>query len=160
MKHPEQKQSRMIQPSLSPPTMKVSFVEPSPPEELLCPLTNSIMMQPILHPRYGYSCEQSAMEEWLSGMDQSTCPLTGLPIALNDFVPHLALKAHIMDWHQACLIAKQEIAGNISGELVSRMPPKELDGTKKQGTDSRPKTRRLVDDNNSTSLASNNAVAA
>lgn len=54
--------------------------------EIICPLTNDIMMQPVVHERYGYSCEQSAMEQWVLKLGQSTCPLTGLPIQLDDFL--------------------------------------------------------------------------
>ena len=45
---------------------------------------------------------------WLES-GQSLCPLTGQPLERSDFVPHRALQDHIMNWHQAALVAAKEV---------------------------------------------------
>ncbi|CAB9523052.1 Putative E3 ubiquitin-protein ligase LIN [Seminavis robusta] len=78
-----------------------------PPVEMICPLTNELMMQPVVHRTYGYSCEESAIMGWLES-GQTLCPLTGQPLEISDFVPHRALQDHIVNWHQAALVAEKE----------------------------------------------------
>ena len=77
------------------------------PAEMICPLTNELMIQPVTHRHFGYSCEESAIQLWLS-TGETVCPFTGQPLDLNDFLPIRVLQDHIMDWQQACRLAAKE----------------------------------------------------
>jgi hypothetical protein len=92
-----------------------------PPSEMICPLTNELMMHPVLHRRYGYSCEASAIDSWLESR-HTFCPLTGQPLDREDLVPHRALQDHIMNWLQACLVAEREANQESDASLNTEEP--------------------------------------
>jgi hypothetical protein len=66
------------------------------PLDFVCPLIGEIMIDPIMCV-HGYSCERSAIFNYLES-GKTTCPLTGLPISIGDFVSNIALRMRIMKW--------------------------------------------------------------
>jgi hypothetical protein len=58
----------------------------------MCPLTNTIMVDPV-QASDGYTYERSAIETWLQQQQRqgllATSPMTRLPMASSELVPHL-----------------------------------------------------------------------
>lgn len=62
------------------------------PEEFLCPITTTLMTDPVLGSD-GHSYERSAITEWLT--HHQTSPITRAPMTIADLKPNYALKAMI-----------------------------------------------------------------
>lgn len=63
------------------------------PEEFICPITQEIMINPVLS-RYGQSYERKAIVEWLA-TGRRACPLTRQPLNLQNLVTNRSLQLRI-----------------------------------------------------------------
>ena len=68
------------------------------PEEFLCPITQEIMVDPVMS-RYGQSYERTAIIEWLAS-GTTTCPMTRQPLLLSNVVANHRLRAQIEGWRK------------------------------------------------------------
>lgn len=68
------------------------------PDEFICPITQEIMVDPIMS-RYGQSYERQAIVEWLAS-GTNACPLTRQPLNLQNLVTHHSLRMRIQEWHK------------------------------------------------------------
>eukprot|EP01065_Artemidia_motanka_P036439 TRINITY_DN4435_c3_g1_i1.p1 TRINITY_DN4435_c3_g1~~TRINITY_DN4435_c3_g1_i1.p1 ORF type:complete len:333 (+),score=87.05 TRINITY_DN4435_c3_g1_i1:54-1001(+) len=66
-----------------------------PPEQLLCPITKDVMVDPCTT-RYGHSFERSALLEWLES--EQKCPLTRQPLTEKDIVRNRVLQELSAKW--------------------------------------------------------------
>ena len=69
----------------------------APPTRFVCPLTLCVMEDPVMT-RSGLSFERSAILQWLS--QNSTCPVTRLPMLPSMLAPNVSLGSHIRHWRQ------------------------------------------------------------
>jgi hypothetical protein len=104
------------------------------PDEFCCPITNTIMNDPVVS-KFGHSYERSAIIEWL-GSHSHTCPMTRNKLNLSDLITNHKLRVDIRRWQ----IAHQEevtvFAADIDDMWVVGyfdMPDKGFDET--EGTD-------------------------
>ncbi|KAI9008506.1 hint-domain-containing protein [Hyaloraphidium curvatum] len=72
---------------------------PEPPLAYVCPLTQTVMNDPVIDPE-GNSYERSAIEEWLSRDETGvgTSPVTRRRLAISQLAPNRALKDAIEEW--------------------------------------------------------------
>lgn len=61
-----------------------------PPKELICPITHSLMADPVTTAD-GHAFERSAIERWLRSSNLS--PLTGLPLESKTLTPNHGLRS-------------------------------------------------------------------
>lgn len=66
------------------------------PEMFLCPITQSIMSDPVVAAD-GYTYEREAIELWLRE-GRGVSPLTNQPLTTEAVVPNLALRSSIREW--------------------------------------------------------------
>ena len=66
------------------------------PLEFLCPLTNEIIIHPLMT-IYSISIEREAIISWLQ-TGNGTCPVTNKSLILSDLVPNKALEEKIFLW--------------------------------------------------------------
>jgi hypothetical protein len=66
------------------------------PEEFLCPITQELMINPLMS-RTGINYEMSAIMEWIS-KHNNTCPMTRLPLRACDLVHNRNLQSKICIW--------------------------------------------------------------
>jgi hypothetical protein len=66
------------------------------PEEFLCPITQELMINPLMS-RTGINYEKSAIMEWIS-KHNNTCPMTRLPLRAKDLVHNRNLQSKICIW--------------------------------------------------------------
>eukprot|EP00527_Entomoneis_sp_CCMP2396_P000744 CAMPEP_0198154598 /NCGR_PEP_ID=MMETSP1443-20131203/68680_1 /TAXON_ID=186043 /ORGANISM="Entomoneis sp., Strain CCMP2396" /LENGTH=170 /DNA_ID=CAMNT_0043821279 /DNA_START=179 /DNA_END=691 /DNA_ORIENTATION=+ len=66
------------------------------PEEFICPITQEIMIDPVVS-RYGQSYERAAIVEWLAAGSHG-CPLSRRPLTLQGIVTNHKLRTQIRDW--------------------------------------------------------------
>jgi len=67
------------------------------PAEYLCPLTLSVMEDPVVASD-GHSYEKAAITQWLAQSVSANSPLTGLALTSNQLVPNITLRKAIQDW--------------------------------------------------------------
>ncbi|EFJ50679.1 hypothetical protein VOLCADRAFT_48964, partial [Volvox carteri f. nagariensis] len=73
---------------------------PTPPEELLCPITTDLMEDPVVAAD-GHSYERDAIARWFAGRPgRPTSPLTGAVLPHTGLTPNYALRKIIADWRQ------------------------------------------------------------
>jgi hypothetical protein len=72
---------------------------PEPPKEYLCPISQQIMINPVLLVETGDSYEAANITRWLD--THSTCPLTGQQLQSKQLSSNRALKNRIADWAAA-----------------------------------------------------------
>ena len=65
------------------------------PEEFVCPITHSIMEEPLMT-KDGFCFERNAILEWI--LVHGTCPLTRRPLSSRQLVTNVALKSRIHNW--------------------------------------------------------------
>ena len=65
------------------------------PSEFTCPLTLSIMRDPVIS-KYGQSYERESILRWLS--THSDCPMTRQPLSLKNLITNYSLQARIRRW--------------------------------------------------------------
>jgi hypothetical protein len=70
-------------------------VEPTEPIELMCPITNEIMYDPVVT-EDGQTYERAAIERWLSMHD--TSPLTGKKLAHSNLTPNVMARGLCQRW--------------------------------------------------------------
>ena len=63
---------------------------PELPEEVLCPITTELMVDPVFTAD-GHTYERKSIEQWLT--KKRTSPLTGEPLAHTFLTPNHALRA-------------------------------------------------------------------
>ena len=66
------------------------------PQEYTCPITQELMVDPVIS-RYGQSYERKAIIEWLASGTHD-CPLTRQPLSLANLVTNHRLRAQIEGW--------------------------------------------------------------
>jgi hypothetical protein len=66
------------------------------PEEFLCPITQELMISPLMS-RTGINYEKSAIMEWISEHN-NTCPMTRQPLRACDLVHNRNLQSRICIW--------------------------------------------------------------
>eukprot|EP00750_Incisomonas_marina_P028559 INCI6764.2.p1 GENE.INCI6764.2~~INCI6764.2.p1 ORF type:complete len:587 (+),score=97.44 INCI6764.2:61-1761(+) len=84
----------------------VKSEEDAPPDHFLCPITTSLMSQPV-RTTYGHTFERSAIAIWVSA--HQTCPLTRQKLVLDQLEADNDLKVQIMAWRET----------NSHGELLT-----------------------------------------
>eukprot|EP01065_Artemidia_motanka_P007056 TRINITY_DN1346_c0_g1_i1.p1 TRINITY_DN1346_c0_g1~~TRINITY_DN1346_c0_g1_i1.p1 ORF type:complete len:734 (+),score=222.18 TRINITY_DN1346_c0_g1_i1:69-2270(+) len=85
------------------------------PEGFICPITHTVMEDPVSDPE-GNTFERRAIMEWLA-TGQRVSPLTRRPLSAGDLAPNRALRQAIADWRQR------------HGASRPAMPAREPDGT-------------------------------
>ena len=70
---------------------------PAPPPELLCPITLTLMADPVTTVD-GMTYERYAIETWLQA--NNTSPLTGEPLPVKLLVPNTALRSQIQRYRE------------------------------------------------------------
>lgn len=71
-------------------------VGPQPPQEYLCPISQQIMVNPVVLHETGHSYEAANIGRWLDM--HSTCPVTGQQLHSKQLSSNWALKNIIADW--------------------------------------------------------------
>ncbi len=66
------------------------------PEEFLCPITQELMINPLMS-RTGINYEKSAIMEWISNHN-NTCPMTRQPLRACDLIHNRNLQSKICIW--------------------------------------------------------------
>lgn len=69
-----------------------------PPEEFLCPITNDVMIDPVVASD-GHTYERRAIEEWIQ--KKATSPIAGTPLQSTVVYPNYSLKSRISEWQQS-----------------------------------------------------------
>ena len=72
--------------------------EMSVPSGFLCPLSGTIMSDPVTIDS-GYTFERSAIEQWMRS-GKKHCPMTNQPLADDMTVPNLAVRRLITEWQK------------------------------------------------------------
>jgi hypothetical protein len=84
------------------------------PEYLVCPITNTLMEDPVVTVD-GFSYERRAIEQWLLSSDVS--PLTGYKLVSTVVIPNVNL-------HKAILLYQKEmLAADQASDIISVFPP-------------------------------------
>jgi hypothetical protein len=71
-------------------------VGPQPPKEYLCPISQKVMINPVLLIETGHSYEAANITRWLDM--HSTCPITGLKLHSKQLSSNRALRKIITGW--------------------------------------------------------------
>jgi|UniRef100_A0A8J9X3X3 hypothetical protein len=66
------------------------------PEEFICPLTLSLMQDPVIS-KYGHSFERESILEYL-GRGSDICPCTRQPLRMRDVITNHKLRSKIRRW--------------------------------------------------------------
>ena len=115
------------------------------PSSFFCPITKSLMREPVTIKEEGYTYERSAILEWFD-RGHKTCPDTGKELSSLELVPNLKLQ-HAMDeffdhMRQAQIVSVlQELRNN---QVIMCMPVDQAVQTVKRLMDMDPKYRQLV----------------
>lgn len=67
-----------------------------PPSDYLCPISQQLMVQPVLLVETGHSFEAAHIARWLDTHD--TCPISRTPLHSKQVVVNFNLKKAIADW--------------------------------------------------------------
>jgi hypothetical protein len=70
----------------------------TPPAEFICPLSNTLMKEPMMS-RYGTHFERKAILEWIN-KGHNYCPVTGNPLRPSNLVSNKTLQWKITYWAQ------------------------------------------------------------
>jgi len=84
------------------------------PKEMLCPITQKIMRDPVFAAFDGQSYEKEAIEEYVAKHNKS--PITGGPARANMIFPNLALKTRIVAFIEANDVAEGNGNGQKEGD--------------------------------------------
>ena len=63
----------------------------SPPEELVCPLTHELMVDPVILMGSGQTYERAPLERWLATHD--TDPMTGAKLTRKDLAENVLVRS-------------------------------------------------------------------
>ncbi|GLC43802.1 hypothetical protein PLESTM_001521000 [Pleodorina starrii] len=75
-------------------------VRQGPPEELLCPITQELMEDPVVAAD-GHSYERAAITRWFAGRQgRATSPMSGAALPHTHLTPNYALRKIIADWRE------------------------------------------------------------
>jgi U-box domain len=69
----------------------------SPPEEFICPISMSVMTNPLRHKKTGHVFERASIMNWIF-LGNLVCPLTRQPLHTDDLVLDSVLQAKILEW--------------------------------------------------------------
>ena len=78
-----------------------SMTTTTTPHELLCPITQEVMVDPVLTAADGHTYERTAIERVLKEQDDPRSPVTGLLLTTRLLVPNVALRSLCRDYHQS-----------------------------------------------------------
>ena len=70
---------------------------PKPPDEFICPITHSIMNDPVIISD-GHTYERTAIQKWLNTHEKS--PMTNELLRYKNLIPNRAIKNSIAAWKQ------------------------------------------------------------
>jgi len=85
----------------------------NPPEQFLCPITQAVMVNPVVDPD-GNSFERLAIIKWLETND--TSPITRKPLRADQLVPNRALQAAITTWQSEVSASGEEPGRTVNPE--------------------------------------------
>lgn len=92
---------------------QADMTTPEMPNEFLCPISQELMMFPLMT-RSGQSYDKESIIEWIS-QHNHTCPLTRRPLKVSDLVPNNALRMRIQVWcNENNYVGKRQRKGNDS----------------------------------------------
>ena len=103
---------RMSSPPTDPSDLVDSLPEGTIPHHFFCPITQDVMHDPVKTVD-GMTYDRPAIERWLT--TNATSPLTNMPLASKNLVPHTTLREQIADFiktHQH-LITPQSSSNNL-----------------------------------------------
>ena len=108
----------------------------APPESLMCPITFSLMDDPVLLAGDGYTYDKRAIREWFDkqiarGLP-TTSPLTGLEIDCQMF-PNRAIKDQIQAWRAALLVSPNAGADAAPADAAKIGEKEDVAEEKKEG---------------------------
>merc|ERR1740121_721957 len=83
-----------VTPQKAPQTGEVATPEKVPPHEFICPISQSIMGDPVITAD-GQTYERKAIEAWFA--DHQTSPVTNLPLDNRSVLPNHSLRKLIVD---------------------------------------------------------------
>jgi Mg-chelatase subunit ChlD len=84
------------------------------PDSFVCPITATIMEDPVVDPE-GHSYEREAISEWLQSNSHS--PITRKPLRLEQLAPNFALRDAIAEYRE-----KERLEREAEGAKISRLP--------------------------------------
>lgn len=90
------------------------------PKEYICPLTLSVMVDPVLT-RHGHNFEREAILKWIA-RGTGDCPITRKPLRLSDMITNHQLRSRIHRWRRENdlnirIIASSDDLHNIFGYI-------------------------------------------
>lgn len=93
-----------------------------PPEELIDRiLTLKLINQAVITPN-GDTYDREGIEKWISQISP-TCPVTRLPLTINDLRPNREFQRRVDAWKEKHRITEQKVASVAEKQLVSPQPP-------------------------------------
>jgi hypothetical protein len=101
----------------------------TPPAEYICPLSKSLMKEPMMS-RYGTHFEKKAIIEWMN-QGHTYCPVTGNPLRPSNLVSNKTLQWKIKFWAQKNGVQGFESEEQFEEELpqviaTGAVPPKHM----------------------------------
>jgi len=95
------------------------------PETFFCPISHSLMKDPVIVAETGQTYERNQIEQWLN--DHSVDPLTNLELKNKLLIPNIALRNTIQDFNKKHRLANSLIGDiNLSNIVVNDYPRNEL----------------------------------
>lgn len=91
-------QNNLTSTSLDMPTgrvVSITSVHANPPPAFICPIAQTIMVDPVLT-QDGFTYERTSIETWLHSHHKS--PMTNLPLTSRALIANIALRQAIEEW--------------------------------------------------------------
>lgn len=73
---------------------------PEPPDQFLCPVSEELMVEPVMLVETGQTYDRTSIEGWFA-KGKNTCPLSGRDLDAKQLVPNFAVKKMINEWIQS-----------------------------------------------------------
>lgn len=64
---------------------------PEPPDQFLCPVSEELMVEPVMLVETGQTYDRTSIEGWFA-KGKNTCPLSGRELDAKQLVPNFAVK--------------------------------------------------------------------
>ena len=80
-------------------TSKTSLSPQEPPEDFLCPISQEVMITPVIACQEGHCFEKSSLEQWLK--TRKSCPVCRCAIDSSDIKLNRYLRSEIDYWRQS-----------------------------------------------------------
>lgn len=101
---------------------------PNPPQELCCPISEDILVDPVVLVETGQTYDRQSVERWFRE-GHNSCPLTSKVLTTKQLVPNFIVKGLVDAWRQAHLPSDIAPAGNGSTEPSNNKYPQIFDGS-------------------------------